>query len=364
MHISYEGYKSVSQLSDLVKDYQTAAPIVLPPLGAMFHGDNLVCMASLLPNYEGKLDLIYTDPPFNTNLNFYCSPERTSHVSHTKTSQIAYSDKIAFNDYLGIIKERIYLMHLLLSERGTLYLHIDIKVGHYIKIILDEIFGINNFINEITRIKSNPKNFRRNAYGNQKDVIYVYAKNAGKNIFNNIKETPTQEELIRLYPKVDTFGRRFTTVPCHAPGETDNGATGGKWRGMLPPPGRHWRCAPEELEKLDRQGMIAWSTNNVPRIIKYADAYEGRKIQDVWLNYKDPPYPIYPTEKNMAMLELIVRQSSSADSIVMDCFCGSGSFLAAALRHGRRPIGIDRSDMAISVALNRPELRQLPLIRL
>lgn len=102
----------------------------------------------------------------------------------------------------------------------------------------------------------------------------------------------------------------------------------------------------------------------MPRIIKYADAYEGRKIQDVWLNFKNPPCPAYPAEKNMAMLELVVRQSSLPESLVMDCFCGSRSFLAAALRPGRRPIGIDRSDAAIAIAAARSELAGLPVLRL
>ena len=152
-------------------------------------------------------------------------------------------------------------------------------------------------------------------------------------------------------------------MPCHAPGETRRGPTGDCWRGLFPPAGRHWRSSPEELEKLDRIGQIEWSRNNVPRIKKYANQYEGKKIQDVWLDFKDPPYPLYPTEKNISMLEMIVRQASTPDSLVLDCFCGSGAFLAAALRHGRRPIGIDRSPAAIEIAGKREELAPLPLIR-
>lgn len=140
--------------------------------------------------------------------------------------------------------------------------------------------------------------------------------------------------------KVDGLGRRYTTVPCHAPGDTAHGATGSSWCGIMPPPGRHWRCAPEELEKMDRQGLIACSANKMPRIIKYADAYEGRKIQDVWLNFKNPPCPAYPAEKNMAMLELVVRQSSLPESLVMDCFCGSRSFLAAVFAPGAVPLAL------------------------
>lgn len=251
--------------------------------------------------------------------------------------------------YLEYMRERLYIIKKLLSECGTLYLHIDIKVGHYIRIILDEIFGKESFLNEISRVKSNPKNFSRRAYGNIKDIIYVYAKNTKKNIFNEVKKI-NEDEIFKKFRKIDTQGRRYTTVPCHAPGETKSGATGEKWRGMLPPKGRHWRVNPDQLDELDKQGLIEWSKNGNPRIIKYSDEYKGDKIQDIWLDYKDPPYPKYPTQKNISMLELIIKQSSNEDSIIMDCFCGSGGFLEAGLKNNRRVIGIDESKIAINVS--------------
>lgn len=330
--------------------------------GILFNSDNFKAMSLLLNSYANKVDLIYIDPPFNTNLDFYYSVDRTAHVSNVKSAQVAYSDCMHFESYIEFIRERLILIHMLLSDSGTLYFHIDINVGHYIKILLDSIFGRENFLNEITRIKSNPKNFKRNAYGNEKDTIYVYSKSSKKNIFNDIKEQFTKEEIAEKFPKADEFGRKYTTVPCHAPGETVNGATGQKWNNISPPPGRHWRYSPEELDKMDAQGLIEWSKNNVPRIKKFADDCVGKKIQDVWTKYKDPQYPVYPTEKNAKMLELIVRQSSHKNSLIMDCFCGSGSFLAAGMRLGRRVIGIDKSEVAIKVARQRSELQQLPLV--
>lgn len=132
--------------------------------------------------------------------------------------------------------------------------------------------------------------------------------------------------------------------------------------GILPPPGWHWRCDPDDFETLDRNGLIEWSRNNVPRIKRFASDYTGKKLQDVWLDFKDPPYPVYPTEKNMVMLKQIVRQSSIPNSLTLDAFCGSGSFLAAALRHGRGAIGIDCSQVAIESARKRPELVDMPVI--
>lgn len=363
MQLLYEGKKDLALIERLIATEKASAPpIPSIGVGALIYGDNFPAMARMLANYQGKIDLIYIDPPFNTQSNFYRSEKRVAHISYSASDELAYSDKLPLYEYLEYMRERLQLIYMLLSSAGTLYLHIDIKVGHYLKIILDEIFGMHCFLNEITRVKSNPKNFQRKAYGNQKDVIYVYAKNHGKNIFNNIKENPKCGDLINLYPKIDKDGRQYTTVPCHAPGETKKGATGGEWRGIKPPPGRHWRCAPAELDSLDKQGLIEWSSNKVPRIKKYAEQYEGKKIQDIWTDFKDPAYPVYPTEKNMAMLEQIVKQSSNPDSLVLDCFCGSGAFVAGALRQGRRAIGIDSSAVALETARKRPELGGLPLL--
>lgn len=330
----------------------------------ILHGDNFRGLAMLAAGHAGEIDLIYIDPPFNSHADYYHSPERTAHVSSSSKAALAYSDRLDFEEYLEFIRERIILAHLLLSERGSLYFHIDANAGPYIRIVLDEVFGRVNFLNEITRVKSNPKNFARRAFGNQKDVIYVYAKKAGKNIFNDVREKLSPDALAGRFPRIDQCGRRYATVPCHAPGETKDGPTGAKWRNMGPPPGRHWRCSPEDLERLDMEGLIEWSKNNVPRIKKYAEEHDGCKIQDVWANFKDPQYPIYPTEKNMAMLELIVRQSSEKDSLIMDFFCGSGAFLAAGVRHGRRVIGMDQSDIAIAVATSRPELAGIQVVEI
>ncbi|HBG35922.1 MAG TPA: site-specific DNA-methyltransferase, partial [Treponema sp.] len=97
---------------------------------------------------------------------------------------------------------------------------------------------------------------------------------------------------------------------------------GGTFKGLKPPPGRHWRSDPKELEKLDEDGLIEWSLNGVPRKIIYADEQKGKKVQDIW-DFKDYQYPRYPTEKNSGVLERIIQTSSNPDSIVLDFFCGS-----------------------------------------
>lgn len=349
MKLDYIGKKSEKEILAKAKSFKKSVENIDDSL--LLKGDNFMALSSLLPIYAGKIDLIYIDPPFNTNQTFTVEGGRASTISRKKNAMVAYSDQMTPSEYIEFMRERLILLRELLSEDGSIYLHIDMKMGHYVKIIMDEIFGIDNFKNDITRIKSNPKNFMRKAYGNQKDVIYFYAKNKDKNIFNNVAIQLDENDKARMFKKIDKDGRRYNTVPVHAPGET-NGKTGSEWRGMFPPSGRHWRTEPAELDKLDELGLIEWSKNGVPRIKKFADEHKGKKIQDIW-NYIDPAYPIYPTEKNLKMLEMIIAQSSNDDSIVLDCFAGSGSTLLAAQNLGRKWIGIDQSDVSHKVIKKR-----------
>lgn len=324
----------------------------------LIKGDNLTALRTLLNEYNlnGKIDLIYIDPPFSTDGIFTMSKNRANTISASRDDEIAYTDTLKGENFIEFIRERLIFARELLSNRGSIYLHIDYKIGHYIKIVMDEIFGSENFKNDITRIKCNPKNFERKAYGNIKDLILFYSKS--KNLIWNSPKIPyTEDDVKKLFKKVDKNGRAYTTVPVHAPGETKDGVTGGAFKGLFPPKGRHWRCDPKELEELDEKGLIEWSGNNVPRRIIYADEKDGKKMQDIW-EFKDSQYPVYPTEKNFDMLKTIISASSNPDSIVMDFFCGSGSTLAAAQVLGRKWIGIDKSDKAIEVTKNR--LANLP----
>ncbi|MBR1942870.1 site-specific DNA-methyltransferase [bacterium] len=328
----------------------------------LIYGDNLPILKTLLFKYNLKVDLIYIDPPFSTNNVFRIGEKRTNTISSNLKDKIAYSDNLRGSDFIEFLRERLIFAREILSDKGSIYLHIDYKMGHYVKIIMDEIFGIENFRNDITRIKCNPKNFDRCAYGNVKDSILFYSKTKNV-IWNNPTISYTDADIDKLFPKVDKNGRRYTTIPLHAPGETKNGATAQEFKGIKPPTGRHWRCSPEELEELDKKGLIEWSKNGVPRKIIYADEKEGKKMQDIW-EYKDPQYPIYPTEKNIELLKNIIMASSNEDSYVLDFFCGSGTTLLAANQLGRKWIGIDNSDIAIKTVqeklLNNKNLFSIP----
>lgn len=346
MNICFDGKETYEQIVERASKIECNIACVDNSL--IVHGDNFIAMAAMLPCYKGKIDLIYIDPPFNTDQIFSISDNRISTISRSKNGKIAYADIKTKDDFLKFMYDRFVLIRELLSDKGSLYVHIDTKMGHYFKVILDEIFGDSCFRNDITRIKSNPKNFNRKAYGNQKDMVLFYTKSK-QCIWNDIRSECTNEELKKRFSKIDSNGRCYTTIPLHAPGESSpNSPTGRPWRGMNPPPGRHWRTNPIEFDKLDSLGLIEWSATGNPRIKKYADEHQGKKIQDIW-EFKDPQYPTYPTEKNLEMLDQIIRQSSEESSFVMDCFAGSGSTLLAAHKNNRRFIGIDSSEVSMEI---------------
>ncbi len=307
---------------------------------------------------KGKIDLVYIDPPFATGGTFTITDGRASTISNSKNGDIAYSDKLIGNDFLDFIRLRLILLKELMSEQGSIYLHIDYKIGHYVKIVMDEVFGLENFRNDITRIKCNPKNFNRLGYGNIKDLILFYTK-SNNPIWNEPREKYTEKDFEKLFPKIDKQGRRYTTVPIHAPGETENGKSNQAFKGILPPKGRHWRTDVETLEQWDKEGLIEWSSTGNPRKIIFAHEREGKRVQDIW-EYKDPQYPIYPTEKNSDLLDLIIRTSSNENSIVLDCFCGSGTTLKSAQANERKWIGIDQSEHAIKATIDKLEVIESP----
>ena len=315
-------------------------------------GDNISALTYLLQDRElkGGIDLVYIDPPFSTNGNFTITDGRASTISNSRKGDIAYSDKLTGTDFIEFLRVRLLLLKELLSEQGSIYLHIDYKIGHYVKIMMDEVFGMENFRNDITRIKCNPKNFNRIGYGNIKDLILFYSKSS-KPVWNEPKEKYTTNDIEKLFPK-NKQGRRYTTVPIHAPGETENGKSSQPFKGIMPPKGRHWRTDVETLKQWDKQGLIEWSKTNKPRKVIFADEREGKRVQDIW-HYKDPQYPTYPTEKNQDLLDLIIKTSSNPESIVLDCFCGSGTTLKSAHLLNRKWIGIDQSAHAIKATIKK-----------
>lgn len=314
----------------------------------LYYGDNLPILASLLydSSIRGKVQLIYIDPPF-----------ATKSVFQSRAQADAYCDLLAGAHYIEFIRERLILLRELLAEDGSIYVHLDENMAFHIKIIMDEIFGPGNFRNWITRKKCNPKNYTRKTYGNISDFIIFYTK-SDNYIWNRPYEEWTPERSGKEYQYIEEeTGRRYKKVPIHAPG-TRNGETGKPWRGMNPPPGKHWQFPPKTLDEMDAHGQIYWSPNGNPRRKIYLDESDGVPVQDIWLNFRDAhnqniKITGYPTEKNPDLLAQIIQASSNPGDIVLDCFAGSGTTLAVASHLRRNWIGIDNSPAAIATTLRR-----------
>jgi adenine-specific DNA-methyltransferase len=218
------------------------------------------------------------------------------------------------------------------------------------------VFGSDRFRNLITRRKCSSKNFTSKQFANINDFILFYSKQRSYK-WNQPRIEAEDEWVLKEYPKIDDFGRRYKLVPIHAPG-TRNGETGQPWRGMMPPPGKHWQYVPKKLEDLDLQGDIHWSKNGNPRRKVYWSADKKRTLTDYWEQYRDAYHQSiqitgYPTEKNLDMIKMIVAASSDVGDLVIDPFCGSGTTLQAARDLDRRFIGVDASFTAAKATLKR-----------
>lgn len=314
----------------------------------LYYGDNLEIMSSLLSDTRvaGKVRLVYIDPPYATNSVFT-----------SRESVNAYQDVLVGSKYLEFLRSRLVMLRELLAADGSIYVHLDDNMIFHVKILMDEVFGQRQFRNFIVRKKCSSKNFTRNSYPNVADYVLFYTKNPAY-VWNKPRTNWEEQHAIKEYPYIEeATGRRFKKVPVHAPG-TRNGETGKPWRGMIPPHGRHWKCSPSDLDALDKAGAIYWSATGNPRKKVYLDESGGLSVTDIWQDVRDAHNQMiritgYPTEKNQQMLERIVSASSNPGDLVLDCFSGSGTTLAASELLGRRWIGIDNSLEAMRASVRR-----------
>lgn len=314
----------------------------------LFYGDNLDVLSYLLykKNLRGKIKLVYIDPPYGTNSVFQ--------TRHQKSS---YKDDLIGSHFIEFIRKRLILLREMLSEDGSIYIHLDSNMIFQIKLIMDELFGAKNFRGFITRKKCSTKNSTQKTYGNISDYIIFYSKTENF-IWHRPTTSWTDEKILKEYPCIDEkSGRRYKKVPIHAPG-IRNGETGKGWRGMMPPQGKHWQFTPAKLDELDVKGEIYWSSNGNPRRKVFLDEDKGIPVQDIWLDVQDSlnqniKITGYPTEKNPQLLERIIKASSNPGDIVLDCFAGSGTTLDVAEQLDRKWIGIDNSSEAIQNIFKR-----------
>ncbi len=341
-------------------------------------GDKKYVLPSLLPEFAGKVNLIYIDPPFDTGADFSFYRDhplpllnqegeippssmrrgaRGGDLHFVKQpsmiEQKAYRDTWGkgLDSYLQWFYETIVLLRRLLAEDGSLYVHLDWHVGHYAKCVLDEVFGYENFRNEIIREKTNPKNYTRFGFGNIHDIIFFYSKSENF-LWNKPYIERTKEQAIKDFPFTEKDGRRYKTAPLHGPG-IRRGETGQPWRGLMPPSGNHWRYVHKTLDELDELNKIEWSSTGNPREKIYEEDSQGIFLQDIWLGMKDVNKDIYATQKPEALLERITKASSNEGDLVLDCFCGAGTTATVAEKLGRRWITCDLGRFAIHTTCKR-----------
>jgi len=348
--LSYPGKKTTTAIRATPPAKLSVAwpgePVSSP--NALYYGENLAVLAALSNDrrVRGKVRLSYIDPPYATRSVF-----------QSRKQADAYHDLLAGAAYLEFLRERLILLRDLLADDGSIYVHLDENMAFQAKVMMDEIFGPSNFRNWITRKKCNPKNYTRKTYGNVADYILFYTK-TDNYVWHRPLITWTEEHAAREYTYVESgTGRRYKKVPVHAPG-VRNGETGKVWRGMTPPPGKHWQYPPRTLDAMDARGEIYWSPTGNPRRKIYLDQSGGIPVQDIWTEFRDAHNQNiritgYPTEKNPALLARIIAASTDPGDLVLDCFSGSGTTLEAAHRLGRHWLGVDNSSEAIRTTLAR-----------
>ena len=332
-------------------------------LNRLIYGDNLLAMQALLqgepetglPSMRGKIDLIYIDPPFDSKADYRTKIHLPSVDIEQKPSvieQFAYSDtwKDGTKSYLEMIVPRLVLMRELLSEKGSIYVHIDWHVGHYVKVIMDEIFQKENFINEIVW-KRTSAHSDSGRYGINSDYILFYTKTSER-VWNQQYE-PYSEEYLARFRNVDPDGRKWQDGPITAKG-LQGGGYSYEYKGVH----GYWRCPKSTMERLDKENKLYFTKNGGIRIKRYLDETPGIAMQTIWtdvfaVNSQAHERVDYVTQKPESLLDRIVKSSSDGGSIIADFFAGSGTLGAVAEKLGRKWIMCDLGKPACMISRKR-----------
>lgn len=325
----------------------------------IFWGDNLQVMSHLLKNFRGKVDLIYIDPPFDSKADYKKSISMKGKSAANNPSvfeEKQYTDIWTNDEYLQFMFERILILKELLSPTGSFYLHCDYRKSHYLKLIMDEVFGQESFVNEIVWLRTNSHNMKTKGYGRSNDHILFYK--AGKEFTFNEKFISYGAEQMSRY-KEDDQGKLYKAENLTF--STVNISRQFNWRGTTPPSNRSWGYPLEKLEELLAEGRILLKKDGCPRLdgLKvYLDDMKGNPLSCNWsdisrIGNTSGERLDYPTQKPEALLERIIEVSSNAGDLVLDCFMGSGTTLAAAAKLGRRFIGADVNLGAVQTVTKR-----------
>jgi adenine specific DNA methylase Mod len=335
------------------------------------------------------IDLIYIDPPFNSKRNYNVLFESMD-MKDANAQKQAFADTWSNYSYMDELNEmadlhkdiytilktfhelksisdsataylttmaiRIYYMHKLLKDTGSFYLHCDQTMSHYLKLICDMVFGEQTFQNEIIWQRTRSAKLQSNSFGRITDIIFFYTKT---NKYNYNKQyTPLREEYIEShYGNVESVtGRKYMLDNFSQAGKGEPRKFGDK---ILPPPnGKHWIWSQEKIDEGMKNGKIVFSDSGMPRVKRYLDEAKGEYMSNIWtdipeINSQAKERLGYPTQKPEALLERIIKASSTEGDVVADFFCGCGTTIAVAQRLNRQWLGADISHLAIRLIVKR-----------
>lgn len=361
-----------------------------PATNALFYGDNLAILRAQIA--DESVDLIYLDPPFNSNANYnvlFKAPSgEASHAQieafddtwhWTQAAEQAFDDVMQSghsdaaemlramrsflkeNDmmaYLAMMAVRLLELHRALKRQGSLYLHCDPTASHYLKILLDAIFSKENYRNEIVWKRTNAHNVRTRQYPRYHDILLFYSKSE-RFCFNEQYQAYSEAQLGRY--REDEDGRLYKAENLTMASSTPS--RNFEWRGARPPANRGWGASLDQLETWWNEGRILTKRDGTPRLdgLKvYLEDMKGKAVGSIWDDIERVGNTSgerigYPTQKPLALLERIISASSDEGDVVLDPFCGSGATLLAAQKLGRRWIGIDSGALAIDRTKRRIE---------
>lgn len=331
-------------------------------INKIFWGDNLQVMSHMLKDYRGKIDLIYIDPPFDSKADYKKKIEIKG-LGKTETDSSSFEEKqygdIWTNDeYLQFMYERIILIRELLSDSGNVFIHCDWHKSSYLRIICDEVFGNNNFVNEIIWKRKGGSSNPSKQLDVATDTLLWYRKTEAA-IFNaqlSKDSVEAKQYILERFKTVDENGRQFMKSPIVSPNYRENLIY--EYKGYIPP-SNGWSISKEVMEKWDAEGKLYFPEhgNRIYRKI-YLDEYSGQPLSNIWTDiYVINPMALerldYPTQKPEALVERVIKLASNEKSIVFDCFMGSGTTQAVAMKLGRRFIGADINLGAIQTTTKR-----------
>ncbi|RFZ78563.1 site-specific DNA-methyltransferase [Lacrimispora amygdalina] len=323
-------------------------------------------MSHLLKEYRGKVDLIYIDPPFDSKADYKKQIKlKRSSIQGDMSSfeEKQYGDIWVNDEYLQFMYERLIIMKELLSDSGSIFLHCDWHKSAYLKIIMDEIFGNGGdaangpgYKNEIIWQRTGAHN-DAGKYGVIHDTIYWYTKSSNYKFEMEMIELTEEHKNSRFKTIEQETGRRFYPGPITAPGDGPSRLFRGKE--LLPPAGRHWSYSQENIDKLEKENRIYYSSTGIPYLKEYEDEYtqQGRRLQSIWtdiLPSKTGKEIVgYPTQKPEKLLERIINATTKESDVVFDCFMGSGTTAVVAQKKNRRFIGADINLAAVQITTKR-----------